>query len=143
MRMLKCGAIKCSVILALNLFSANAAYASKEFYECTIQEIRELTDSGKMDKHTRVFSQLLKEKFTVNRNTGEMIGLPFSTESYKEISVLDKGSKENAFKELVVSYPPNIWIKYIYIKEYVEGDIKPFWGTDDGDKIFTGTCVKR
>lgn len=69
-----------------------------------------------------------------------MIGLPFSTESFKSVTVLNKGSKDNSYKAIVLSHKPNIWVKYIYVAEQEQEKRKPFWGTDDGNKIFSGTC---
>lgn len=127
--------------LALIFFNSNnPAYAGEKSYECKIQQIKELSNEGEITSHAGKYKYLAGQSFTVNRDTGEMTGLPFSTESYKEVTVLDRGGKENSYKAFVISYPPNIWIKYIYIKEFQEGVDKPFWGTEDGDKIFSGTC---
>ena len=68
-----------------------------------------------------------------------MIGHPFNTKSYESINVLDRGSKENSFKSIVTSYPPNMWVMYIQVKEYHKGKYKPFWGTEGG-MLYSGLC---
>jgi hypothetical protein len=50
------------------------------------------------------------------------------------------GSSENSYKAIVTSHPPNMWVLYIYVAEHYQGKKKPFWGTVDGDKIFSGYC---
>jgi hypothetical protein len=114
--------------------------AGENTYLCTIKQILELSESGMMGKHTGAYKQLVDKQFSINRNTGEMVGLPFSTQYYKQITVLDKGSSDNSYKAIVTSYPPNMWVLYIYVAEHNPGKKKPFWGTDDGDKIFSGYC---
>ena len=114
--------------------------AAENTYLCTTKQILQLSDSGLMEKHTGAYEQLIDNQFSVNRITGEMVGLPFATQSYKNITILDKGSSANSFKVIVTSHPPNKWILYVYVAEHREGKRKPFWGTDDGDKIFSGYC---
>lgn len=116
------------------------AFASPENYSCTIKQILELNEKGGFLKHEGIFKSLLGGIFTIDRNTGKMSGLPFSTESYKSIVVLDKGGKDNSYKAIVISHEPNIWVKYIHVAEQQPGREKPFWGTDDGNKIFSGFC---
>ncbi len=107
---------------------------------CTTKQILELSDNGLMEKHTGDYKQLIDKQFSINRKTGEMVGLPFTTKSYKEITVLDKGSSDNSYKAIVTSHPPNMWVLYIYVAELHRGKKKPFWGTDDGNKVFSGHC---
>ena len=45
---------------------------------------------------------------------------------------LDRGSKENSFKSIVMSHPPNLWVMYIQVKEFHKAKYKPFWGTEGG-----------
>ena len=117
-----------------------ASVAGESTYLCTTKQILQLSDSGLMEKHTGAYKQLVDKQFSINRKTGEMVGLPFSTQSYRQITVLDKGSRENSYKAIVTSHPPNMWVLYIYVAEHNQGKKKPFWGTDDGDKMFSGYC---
>jgi hypothetical protein len=127
------------IILILSLFLSFGALAGESTYICEIKEILELSDNGDLVKHNGVYKSLIGEKFTIDRDSGEMIGLPFSTKSYKQVTVLDKGSKEMSFKSIVLSHPPNRWVMYIQVKEFAKGKLKPFWGTEGGN-MFSGQC---
>lgn len=116
------------------------AIAGPDGYSCSIAQILELNEYGAFVEHKGIFKNLLGEAFTIDRNTGKMADLPFSTESYKNITVLDKGSKENSYKAIVLSHEPNMWVMYVYVAEQKPGKKKPFWGTNDGNKIFSGLC---
>lgn len=125
-----------TLILLIFSFQINAGETT---YICTINQILDLTNKGKMIKHDGIYKSLVGEKFTIDRNSGDMIGLPFSTKSYKDVTVLDKGSSSNSYKAIITSHPPNMWVMYIYVKEFTKGKMKPFWGTED-NKIFSGQC---
>ena len=114
--------------------------AETEGYICKIIEIQELNKSGRFIQYEGLYKQFIGTSFSIDRTSGKVIGFPFSNESYKEIRVLSRGSKENSFKQIAVSHPPNIWIQYLYVAEYEEGPKKPFWGTTDGDYIYSGNC---
>lgn len=131
--------MKTYALLLLLLFPV-ASFAGESTYLCTTKQIMELSDNGLMERHAGAYEQLIGKQFSINRNTGEMTGLPFATKSYKNITVLDKGSGVNSYKAIVTSHPPNVWIEYIYVAEQHSGKMKPFWGTDDGNKIFSGQC---
>ncbi len=117
-----------------------ASLAGESAYLCTTKQILELSDNGLLGKHTGAHRQLIDKQFSINRKTGEMVGSPFTTKSSKQITVLDKGSSDNSYKAIVTSHPPNMWVLYIYVAEHHRGKKKPFWGTDDGNKIFSGHC---
>jgi len=113
------------------------SFAGKDEYICTILLIQALNSSGKFNE---LDSYLLGKSFSINRDTGEIDGKPFSNKNYKEVQILDYGSEKNGYKHIAISPPPNILFQYIYVREYVNGSRKPFWGTDEGDKVFSGTC---
>lgn len=129
-----------SLVFFVGLISSIQSYGGSDGYLCTILEIKELGTSGKFATHKGAFSQLIGESFSIDRATGKVIGLPFSNESYKEIRVFDHGNTENSYKHIAISHSPNIWIQYVYVAEHEQSSEKPFWGTDDGNKIFSGVC---
>ena len=131
--------IRMVFIFFLILFPAKVI-AGNDGYICIISEIRELGVTGSLPPHKGIYSQLIGSSFSINRSTGQVIGLHFSTEAYREAKILDRGSKSNAFKLMITSYPPNILVKYIYVKELQESEDKPFWGSADGDNIYAGIC---
>jgi hypothetical protein len=116
--------------------------AGPNTYMCKILQAVELSDSGHFVEHTGIWRWTIGESFTVNRNTGEMIGLPFSTEDWLGgVNVIDRGGDGNSYKALVISGGPNIAVKYIYVTEFQEGMVKSFWGSGDNAVIFSGTCI--
>ena len=112
-------------------------FAGKDEYICTISQIQTLHSSGSFNS---LDSYLLGRSFTIDRNTGKITGKPFEHMSYKEIQILDRGSENNAYQHIVISNPSDSWTQYIYVREFTNGPKKPFWGTDTGEKIFSGVC---
>lgn len=133
---------KIYLILALILcLLPMSPYAAENTYTCKILEAIEMTDDGYMQKHKGMWKSTIGQTFTVNRNTGEMIGHPFTTDGWLGgTKVLNRGGNGNSYKAIVVSGGPNISIKYIHIAEYKEQLSKPFWGSGDDDVIFSGLC---
>jgi len=130
--------MKYIISIILIMFSFNS-HATESTYICVVEQVLELSEQGKLLETKGTYTSVIGNKFTIDRNHGDMIGYPFTTKSYKSITVLDKGSKENAFKSISISHPPNIWAMYIYVKEFQEGKYKPFWG-NEGSYIFSGNC---
>lgn len=113
------------------------SFAGKDKYTCTILQIQALHSSGNFNT---LDGYLLGKSFSINRDTGEVDGKPFVNKNYKEIRVLDHGSEKNGYQHIAISPAPDSLFQYIYVREFVNGSGKPFWGTDDGDKIFSGIC---
>ena len=121
------------ILFSLQLHSAESIYI------CTVDQVLELSDKGILEETKGTYTSVIGKRFTIDRNSGDMIGYPFATKSYKSITVLDKGSTENAYKSISISHPPNIWAMYVYVKEFQKGKMKPFWG-NEGSYIFSGNC---
>jgi len=130
-----------AVLFACLGMASISAFAGSSTYLCELQQAVELAEDGTLVKHEGIYKQLLGQSFTINRTTGEMIGLPFSTEAWLGgVQVLNHGSSENGYKAIVLSGKPNVSVKYIYVAEHTEGPNKPFWGNGDNSVIFSGTC---
>ena len=129
------------IMVTILFFFSCGAFAGELTYICEIKQIAELSDDGEIISKNigDIYKSRIGNKFTIDRNTGDMIGTPFTTKSYKTINVLDKGSKENSFKSIVLSHPPNMWVMYIQVKEFHKGKLKPFWGTEGGN-LYSGLC---
>ena len=128
------------IILALYLLSI-IAQAGDNTYKCKILQAIEMTDNGLMKEPDGFWKRKIGETFTINRNTGEMIGSPFSTESWLGgVKILNPGGNGNSYMAMVISGGPNISINYIYVAEYKEQLIKPFWGSGYDGVIFSGLC---
>jgi hypothetical protein len=119
------------------LTSPAQSFAGRDGYICTILQVQALHSSGSFNT---LDSYLIGKSFSIDRNTGEVVGKPFEHKSHKEIRVLDRGSEKDSYKHIVISNPPNIWAQYVYVREFTNSLEKPFWGTDNGEKIFSGVC---
>ena len=112
-------------------------FAGKDDYICTILQVQALHSSGTLNA---LDSSLVGRSFSINKDTGKIDSKTFSNKNFKEIRVLDHGSEKNSYKHIAISPLPDILFQYIYVREFKNGSSKPFWGTDDGDKVFSGAC---
>ena len=125
------------VITACGAGQANAGLAG---YVCTIDAIQELGMTGSFAPHGGSFANLVGKTFSIDRRTGQVIGQPFTTSPNMEIRIIDRGSSVDSYKQMIVLPPPNVWVKYIYVREQIKPAKKPFWATDYGNLIYSGTC---
>jgi hypothetical protein len=132
--------IKKILFLTFLLSFSLSAKADLNSYVCEIKQVIEVNDNGLMVKHVGIYKDFIGKKFTIDRVSGVMIGDAFATTYDKTITVIDKGSKDNAYKAIVTSNPPNIWVKYIVVNEFHSTKIKSFWGTTDTNTILSGQC---
>ncbi|MCX7167896.1 MAG: hypothetical protein NTV11_16700 [Rhodocyclales bacterium] len=121
-------------------FSGPRAYAGPAGYVCTIAAIQELGMTGAFSAHGGAYAMLVGKSFSIDRRTGQVSGQPFATGPNMEIRILDHGSDVDSYKQMIVLPPPNVWVKYIYVREQIKADKKPFWATDIGNLIYSGTC---
>ncbi|MCX7155369.1 MAG: hypothetical protein NTW45_02855 [Rhodocyclales bacterium] len=131
---------KCFAALVIAACSASEANAGPAGYVCTIAAIQELGMTGTFALHGGAFANLVGKTFSIDRRTGQVVGLPFTTGPNMEIRILDRGSDVDSYKQLIVLPPPNVWVRYIYVREQIKPDRKPFWATDYGNLIYSGTC---
>lgn len=95
------------------------AQAGVNTYICKIYQAVEMSDEGQIIRHRGIWKSIIGSSFTVNRDTGKMIGLPFATDGWLGgVQVLNRGGKDNSYKAIVLSGKPNVSAKYIYIAEY-------------------------
>jgi hypothetical protein len=108
-------------------------------YKCQIKQVNEVSKNGNTVPHTGMYKQLVGKYFSINRSTGEMEGLPFTSRSFPHIDVIDKGGNGDAYKSILKSRGPHVWVKYMRVEEYEKGKLKPFMGID-GNNIYSGIC---
>ena len=109
-------------------------------YVCTIAAIQELGMTGAFAAHGGSFAALVGKSFAIDRRTGQVTGQPFATAPDMEIRILDHGSDVDSYKQMIVLPAPNVWVRYIYVREQIKAARKPFWATDYGNLIYSGTC---
>ncbi len=119
---------------------STTALAGESGYICEIKEVRVLSDNGttiNSDEHSEQYEE---RNFSINRQNGEMIGMPFTTSNFKDITVLDHGGESASYKAMATATEPTLSAMYIYVAEHFDGRDKPFWGTANGTQIYSGLC---
>jgi hypothetical protein len=107
-------------------------------YVCTVKNVYALKKEGTLEENATHLLVSEGSTFVVERKTGRMLGDLSSTGWIGRNEVLDLGSGSQSYKALYVS-PPHVHVRLLLIKEYEEGDEKPFLFVEDTD-IYTGLC---
>jgi len=124
-----------NVILILGI--SIGAKASMFSYTCQVKEMYSLSDKGTLQEST--FSAGSKNRrFSVSRDTGEIIGPVMETYNAYSTEVISKGSRENSFIAVAKFKTTH---QFIEVEEYKKVDLKPFvaFSASFGD-IVTGLC---
>jgi hypothetical protein len=124
------------IITFFTLFSS-VAFAGEEIYQCQIDHVYSLTDSGSLNVSN--FEKEFKgNKFTVIKSTGEIKGETLTTIKATETKVINAGSKENSYKAIALFKDQ---AQVIEIQEFKTNEIKPFVASSMGGAgIVTGNC---
>ena len=127
------------ITIAVLLLTAQNAVAD---FKCQVKDSMTLSDLGVIDRSSDVAKMNQSKEFVVNRSTGIISGGGFINNMSGQLPEVLNVYKpdQNSYKAITV-YKPNYTVDYLEIKEYVEGDKKPFiykaaWGS-----IVTGVCV--
>lgn len=126
-------------ITSCTLFAA-ASIAGPDGYICEINEVRVLSDEGTLIESDNFTTQFKGKNFSIDRKSGAMIGMPFSTSAFKSISVLNPGNEDSSYKAMAQSEEPGLAAMYMYVAEHFDSREKPFWGTANGTQIYSGIC---
>ena len=128
-------------ILAINviliLCISIGAKASKFSYTCQVKEMYSLSDKGTLQESTFLAGSK-NRRFSVSRDTGEIIGPVMETYNAYSTEVISKGSRENSFIAVGKFKTTH---QFIEVEEYKKVDLKPFvaFSASFGD-IVTGLC---
>ena len=100
-------------------------------------------DFGVSLDYNRPVSELIGERFSVDRSSGIISGFELSNEQAQERMVIDKGSNKQAFKVLSVFevYGPYQGVKYLHIEEFAQTPEKAFFAVS-GSWLLTGHCTR-
>ncbi len=129
-----------ALLAGITAIVALPSLAGEEGYICEIKQVRILADDGTMIENETTSEQFEERNFSINRRTGEMIGMPFTTSAFKTVSVLNFGSEDSSYKAMAQSQLEGRAAMYIYVAEHFEDREKPFWGTANGTHIYSGIC---
>lgn len=130
-------------ILAVLILLAAArleAKAGESPYNCEVEGFYRFADAEFLPDAQ---SELIGERFAVDRSTGVISGFELSNVQAQDRMVLDRGSNKQAFKVLSVFevYGPYQAVKYLYIEEFAPTPVKPFFAVS-GSWLLTGHCTR-
>lgn len=129
------------ILAALLLFAGPSFQASAEEsrYQCEVESFYRFADA-EFQADDR--SELIGERFVVDRASGTISGFELSNEDAEQKMVLDRGSAKQAFKVLSVFevYGPYQAVKYLYVEEFAPTPEKPFFAVS-GSWLLTGHCT--
>lgn len=128
-----------AAVLLLAMVRSDATAGDGQ-YRCEVEGFYRF-DNAKFlaDDH----SDLIGERFSVDRSSGAISGFELSNALAQEKMVLDRGSNKQAFKVLSVFevYGPYQAVKYLYIEEFAQTPKKAFFAVS-GSWLLTGHCTK-
>jgi len=125
--------------LSLLLAARPEAYASEEQYSCEVETFYRFANAEFLRNEK---SDLIGERFTVDRSSGVISGFELSNDQAEERMVIDKGSSKQAFKVLSIFevYGPYQGVKYLHIEEFAQTSRKAFFAVS-GSWLLTGHCT--
>lgn len=131
-----------SLVFALSAFVVTSAQAGED-YRCIIERIH--SADGEETPTLKMYRKaFIKQEFTVDRQTGIMVGSLKNSYTTKPV-VIDQGSSENSFKVVTtmrldqgIGAGSNIYS--LIIKEYDEAARKPFVFLENS-MVYFGGCV--
>ena len=128
------------VALVLILVARPEAYADEGQYRCEVESFYRFVNAEFLRNEK---SELIGERFSVDRSNGLISGFELSNEQAQERIVLDRGSNKQAFKVLSVFevYGPYQGVKYLHIEEFAPTPEKAFFAVS-GSWLLTGHCTK-
>ncbi len=128
----------CFFIFFISLIAFSSITEAGVFsYECIVKKVYDVNDAGilKISVNQSVFEG---SKFSVSRQTGDIVGETLTTIRSKNIRVINFGSKEYSFKT-VAEFEGQVQL--LEIQEFREGNEKPFVASSMGGAgIVTGIC---
>ena len=108
-------------------------------YKCTVISASGLDDDGELSSSNWTELHQGKE-FVLDVATGRMIGEVTNSNARSEPEILDPGSDDQSLKVITV-FGPNVYIDYLLVRVYHEGDTKPFIFVT-GETVLSGTCTE-
>jgi hypothetical protein len=126
------------LIVCSQLFNVSISLADQFSYMCEIKSVFTVSESGSLIPYNGE-SALIGQKIAIDRQNGRIIGNRFANGNSDNITILDKGSHEQAFKLVSVWRFPFVHVDYIQVEEFAKGKKKPFVGISGG-MVYSGFC---
>jgi hypothetical protein len=120
------------------MFTSINANSAFDVFICVIKQTQFVSEKGMLVDQPK-YETLIDKEFNVDKNTGAINGV-FTTDNIKEQpSIVDYGSKTQAFKVIIPHYPETT-VDLLLIEEYSTNKQKPFTFITK-QSIFTGLCI--
>jgi hypothetical protein len=125
----------CIVLAGLATTTGNAG---QNAYECTVINRFTLENDATLSASPKPVSR--GERFAVDRDDGRVVGgSTFSNKTASTVQVVNRGSKDAAFKSYTV-FRNLREFQTLTIHEPVKGRKKPFMFVDSWSQVVTGFC---
>ncbi len=121
----------------VSLYSIKASASGG--FECTIKDSASPNSLGELVED-KVYKSFQDRKFTVDRETGRMVGALKNHEYYGVPKILNVGSRKKAFRVITV-YKPSVNFEYLTIETYKDVQQLPFLFVSSST-VISGTCTK-
>lgn len=122
------------------LLLTSSVFAINNF-KCTVKAVYKLNVNGVLEQGAGFVTPDLGEKFTVNRQSGQITGKKITnTMSGVMPTVYNLYSNEKSYTAITI-YKPNYTIDLLQIKEYVKSPKKPFVYNGAFGEVVTGLCT--
>lgn len=127
------------LFVLLMLASLNA-YSEFDVYHCVIKQSQFVSNQGVLTDQLQ-YKNLVGKGFSVDKNTGAIVGALTTDNLHAQPSIIDYGSKDQPFK-VIIPYYPETTVDLLLIEAYSSNHQKPFTFITLGS-IFTGLCLTR
>ena len=126
------------LFIFLALISSGQSFAGYDGYICTILQIQKVDDSsGKFVKEVLSTGG----RFTIDRDTGKIIGSFLSNGGYYLRKVQHRGGEGYGYNHIAIKNRDGRGeVQYVYVMEFAEGLKKPFLATLMNYMIVSGLC---
>lgn len=122
-------------VLSLPLTS----YAGPTDYVCIIKQELFVTADGKLTPHKKSIE--IGNTFAIDRETGKILGRPFSNSTAREVKIITQGDKTHNFEVLSASSPfARVTTDLVVVHEWMKTPEKKFIGLSSEGTVYSGTC---
>lgn len=106
---------------------------------CKVIDAVFLDDSGALTRPGELTQQRVGKEFSVDGNTGVMVGAVKNSNAHGTPEVIDPGSEDQSFTVMTV-YSPYRSVDLLSIQVFAEGSVKPFLFRASFDQVLSGIC---
>ncbi len=132
----------CLIGLAILASEETALAASYSDLRCKVAGAISISADGMLRRTDRLSDAYLGKRFSVDRQSGLMVGEIANSNAYVGPEVIDPGSDEDSFSVITV-YAPDKAVRRLTVQVFVEAPEKPFLFRAGSDHFLSGTCLEE